>query len=62
MSKTLSTTKSVFRILGIKVIEFTSDYLWREFTGDTEEIRDDIILHERILKNHEKKKDEENTD
>ncbi len=62
MSKTLSTTKSVFRILGIKVCEFTSDYLWREFTGDTEEIRDDIILHERILKNREKKRYEDDAD
>ena len=28
-------------------------------TGETEEIRDDIILHERILKNREKKQDKE---
>lgn len=59
MAKTLSTTRNVYKIFGIKVCEFTSDYVWRESTENCEEIRDDIFLHEQVIKNLYKKPDNE---
>lgn len=48
MSVTHRIGKCSFKIFGIKIFEIVSDCAWKEFVGDIEEIRDDIILHERI--------------
>ena len=60
MAKTLSTTRNVYKIFGIKVCEFTSDYVWRESTENEEAIRDDILLHEQVIKNWYKNRDNQN--
>ena len=60
MAKTLTTQKSVLKLFGIKILEFNSDYLWREFAGEIEDIRDDIILHERISESLENKNKKNN--
>ena len=58
MSVTHRIGKCSFKIFGIKIFEIVSDYSWKEFDGDIEDIRDDIILHERIS---EIVNDEQNT-
>ena len=58
MSVTHRVGKCSIKILGIKIFELASDYSWKEFDGDIEDIRDDIILHERIS---EIVNDEQNT-
>lgn len=50
MSKSLYTTHNVFKIFGIKVFEYYSDYVGNETTENVETIRDDIILHENIIR------------
>ena len=51
MAKGVGTHKHTFKIMGIKVAEYTLNWLWNETQQDIEEIRDDIIIHENILKN-----------
>ncbi len=50
MSKTIYTTHNVFRLFGIKVFEYYSDFLGNETEEDFETMQDDIILHENNVK------------
>ena len=54
MAKTLSKRHDIYKIFGIKVVEYTSNYSWKECLVDEEDIREDIILHERIEDNIKK--------
>lgn len=49
MAKGIGTQKYTFKFLGFKIGEFELNWHWNETSEETEEIRDDIILHERIL-------------
>lgn len=51
MSKTVGTKKNEFRLFGIKICSFTEQYKVLYTEQDTEEIRDDIYLHEIISDN-----------
>ncbi len=55
MSKQTCTTHNFFKILGIKIWEYRSDYLWNDSESDSETLSDDIIIHENIIRkwNHE---------
>lgn len=50
MSKQTCTTHNFFKILGIKIWEYRSDYLWNDSESDSETLSDDIIIHENIIK------------
>ena len=53
MAKVVGTIRNEFRFLGIKLFDFTKQYKILETEEDTEEIRDDIYLHELITQNLE---------
>lgn len=55
MSKQTCTTHNFFKILGTKIWEYRSDYLWNDSEPDDEKLSDDIIIHENIIRkwNHE---------
>jgi hypothetical protein len=53
MAKTVGTIRNEFRILGIKLFDFTKQYKILSTEDDTEEIRDDIYLHELITQDLE---------
>ena len=56
MAKTVGTTHNVLKILGIKIFDYYSDYVCNETIKNVETLRDDIILHEKSIKNREKNK------
>lgn len=53
MAKVVGTIKNEFRFLGIKLFDFTKQYKVLSTEEDTEEIRDDIYLHELITQDLE---------
>ena len=55
MAKTISTFHRELRIFGIKVCDVKHEYLQLSTEEDTEEIRDDIILHELMMKEKDNK-------
>ena len=55
MPKTVGTKRDVFKVLGIKIYEFYSDYVCNETVEDIETMRDDIILHEQSIRERERK-------
>ena len=54
MAKVVFKKFNTFKILGLKLCEFKSDYVEYSTEEDTEEIRDDIRLHELKGKNNGK--------
>ena len=48
MAKTVGTIRNELKIMGIKIFDFTKQYKVLSTEEDTEEIRDDIYLHELI--------------
>lgn len=46
MAKVLYEKHNVIKLFGIKIFDFNSQYFERSTEEDTEEIRDDIRLHE----------------
>ena len=60
MAKTLYTTHNVLRVLGIKIFEYYSDFVGNETVQDVGTMRDDIILHENIIKRREQKHNKDN--
>ena len=48
MAKTVGIKRKEFRILGVKICDFVEQYKVLSTDEDTEEIRDDIYLHELI--------------
>ena len=55
MAKTVGTMHNVFRLFGIKIYEYYSDYNCNETIEDMETMRDDILLHEESIKRRDKK-------
>lgn len=55
MAKLVYEKFDTFKILGLKLFEFKSDYVQYSTDEDTEEIRDDIRLHELKGKNNGKR-------
>lgn len=55
MAKTVGTTHNIFKLFGIKIFEYYSDYVCNETIEEVERLRDDIILHENIIKEREHK-------
>jgi hypothetical protein len=53
MAKVVGTIRNEFRFLGIKLFDFTKQYKVLSTEEDTEEIRDDIYLHELITQDLE---------
>ncbi|MCR5266217.1 MAG: hypothetical protein K6E29_06450 [Cyanobacteria bacterium RUI128] len=51
MAKTVSTVKNEVKLFGIKIFESVQNYIEMTTDADVEAIRDDIILHENIIKN-----------
>ena len=56
MAKTIGTTHNVLKVFGIKIFDYYSDYVCNETIEDVETLRDDIILHEKSIKEREKGK------
>ncbi|MBQ6516036.1 hypothetical protein IJI31_02540 [bacterium] len=56
MAKTVGTTHNVFKIFGIKIYEYYSDYICNETIEDFETLRDDIILHEKSIKERKRQR------
>lgn len=52
MAKVVYTQINRFKFLGLKLFEFRSDYVERSTDEDTEEITDEIRLHELKGKNN----------
>ena len=50
MAKMTCTTYNVLKVFGIKIFEYYSDYVGNETAEDVETMRDDIIMHENIIK------------
>lgn len=48
MSKTVGMKKNEFKLFGIKICSFTEQYKVMHTDEDTEELRDDILLHELL--------------
>lgn len=51
MSKTVGTFHQECRFLGIKIWDVSNNYIQLSTEEDTEEIRDDIFMHELMIKN-----------
>lgn len=54
MAKVTYTKLNILKILGLKLFEFKSEYVERSTDNDTEEIQDEIRLHELKGKNNGK--------
>lgn len=50
MTKSTYTTHNVFKLFGIKIFEYYSDFVGQDTEEDIQSIRDDIILHENNIK------------
>ena len=50
MAKTAGTFHKELRIFGIKICDVKHEYIQLNTEEDTEEIRDDIIMHEILFK------------
>ena len=57
MAKTVGTTHNVLKVFGIKIYDYYSDYVCNETIENVETMRDDIILHEKIIRAREHKMD-----
>jgi hypothetical protein len=55
MANTVGTTHNVLKIFGIKIFDYYSDYVCNETIDDVETMRDDIILHEKSIRERERK-------
>ena len=55
MAKTVGTTHNVLKVFGIKVFDYYSDYVCNETIEDVETMRDDIILHEKSIRERDKR-------
>lgn len=53
MAKVYYKKHNVLRFLGIKILSFNTEYIEKSTDEDTEEIRDDILLHELKGKNND---------
>ena len=51
MAKLVSTFHKEIKFLGIKLFDISNNYIQTSTEEDTEEIRDDIIMHELMIKN-----------
>ena len=51
MSKTVGIKKNEFKLFGIKICSFTEQYKVLHTDEESEEIRDDIYLHEIMSDN-----------
>lgn len=54
MAKVVYTKKNRLKLFGLNLFEFHSDYVERSTDEDTEEIQDEIRLHELKGKNNDK--------
>ena len=53
MAKVYYKKHNVLRFLGIKILSFNTEYIEKSTDEATEEIRDDILLHELKGKNND---------
>ncbi|MBQ9246112.1 hypothetical protein IJ182_07590 [bacterium] len=51
MAKSVGTFKREIKFLGIKIFDISHSFIQMSTEQDTEEIRDDIIMHELMMKN-----------
>ena len=56
MAKTTGTMHNTLKVFGIKIYDYYSDYVCNETIEDIETMRDDIILHEKSIKERDKRK------
>ena len=50
MTKSTYTTHNVFKLFGIKIFEYYTDFVGYDTEEDIESIRDDSILHENNIR------------
>jgi len=55
MAKTVGTMHNTLKVFGIKIYDYYSDYVCNETIEDIETLRDDIILHEKSIKERDKR-------
>lgn len=53
MAKVYYKKHNTFKVFGIKVFSFNSEYIEKSTEQDDEDIRDDILLHELKAKNND---------
>ena len=55
MAKIVGTTHNVLKVFGIKIFDYYSDYVCNETIENVETMRDNIILHEKSIRERERK-------
>ena len=51
MAKVIGTFHKEIKFLGLKLFDISHNYIQMSTEQDTEEIRDDILLHELMIRN-----------